>query len=382
MKKRQIIIVVSAVVIIAAGVLGREYLSSLKKDPPKRSTPKAKQFVKTDLVQYATKGTQIQASGRVKAAQKVILTPEVQGKLMRGAIRFKEGTDFKKGQLLFKIDDTEARLNLNAEKSSFLTQIANILPDIKIDYPEAYPQWKKYFDEIEIEGQLKPLPEIEQPQLKTFLAVQNVLNRYYAIKSAEARLEKYNFYAPFDGSFSSVNYETGANVSPGAQIAEIIESQDLEIEVPLSYEQIQWVEKGKKAEVTDYKDNTYTAEINRISSFLDPSTQSVKIYLKINNPGHFYEGMYMDVILEGPNIEEVYEIPRQALFDKNQVYLLQKDSSLQKQNVEVIKLNPSTAYIRGLKAKSKVVTEALVSASEEVKYLPAGDNSDKQKRKS
>lgn len=370
MQKRQIIIIAIAVAIVVLGIFAKNYLASLKKDPPKRSLPETFQYTKVDKVQYSNLASKIKSNGRIRAGKRVVLTPEVQGKLTTASIPLKEGASFNKGQLLFKIDDTEAQLQLKAQKSNFLTALASILPDIKIDYPDAYADWKAYFDAVEIEGTLKQLPKVNDSKLKTLLAVKNILNQFYSIKSTEARLDKYSFYAPFDGSFSKVMFEAGTIVNPGAQIAEIIESKDMEIEVPLATDQLPWIEVGTNAEILDDKGDIYDAKVKRISSFLDASTQSVKAYLSFSNPGNFYEGMYVDVLLEGPEVENVFEVPRAAVFDKNQVYLL-SDSTLQSKKVEVVKLNEFTAYIRGIKEGKQVVTEALLNTSSEMKYLPA-----------
>lgn len=370
MQKRQIIIILVAVVIVVAGVAGKNYLASLKKDPPKRSLPETHQYTKVDKVKYSNLASKIKSSGRVRSGKRVVLSPEVQGKLTSSVVALKEGASFNKGQLLFKIDDTEAQLQLKAQKSNFLTALASILPDIKIDYPDDYPAWKDYFDGIDIEKDLKQLPEVKDSKLKTLLAVKNILNQYYSIKSTEARLDKYSFYAPFNGSFSKVMFEAGTIVNPGAQIAEIIESTDMEIELPLTTDQVPWIKVGGNAQILDSKGQTYDAKVKRISSFLDATTQSIKAYLSFTNPGNFYEGMYVDVLLEGPEVENVFEIPRAAIFDKNQVYIL-SDSSLQAKKVEVVKQNEYTAFIRGIDEGKQVVTEALLNTSSEVKYLPA-----------
>ncbi|MEX0813021.1 MAG: HlyD family efflux transporter periplasmic adaptor subunit [Chitinophagales bacterium] len=377
MQKRQIIITAVAIAILVVGFFANKYLSSLKKDPPKRSLPEMQQYAKVTKVSYSTQASTIPGNGRIQAGKRVILSPEVQGLLMEGDVNLKEGASFRKGQLLFKIDDTEARLQLKAEKSNFLTALAGILPDIKIDYPDDYPKWKSYFDDIDIDKKIAEMPSFKDSKLKTLLSVKNILSLYYNIKSAEVRIEKYSFFAPFSGSFSRVMLEAGTIVNPGVQIAEIIESADLEIEMPLATDEIQWVEIGTKGKIIDSKGKQYPATVKRMASFLDASTQSVNVYLQFKNPGHFYEGMYVDVLLQGPEIDSVFEIPRAAIFNKNQIYVL-KDSLLQPKTAEIIKANEKTALIRGPEKGAWVVSEALMNPGKENKYLPKKENSPQQ----
>ena len=116
---------------------------------------------------------------------------------------------------MYRINDAEARLNLQARKSQFLNLIASSLPDFKIDFTEDYPAWQTYFESIEIDKSLNSLPEITTNKVKTFLATKNILGEYYSIKSGEENLRKYYLYAPYDGSIVNVNLETGTVVNPG-----------------------------------------------------------------------------------------------------------------------------------------------------------------------
>ena len=80
----------------------------------------------------------ISATGRLSSQEEVDLSSEVQGKYYRADVVLKEGTNFKKGDLLVRIFDEEAKNNLKASKSRFMNGIAGILPDIRIDFPESY----------------------------------------------------------------------------------------------------------------------------------------------------------------------------------------------------------------------------------------------------
>lgn len=209
MKTRQFIILGSALVLLIGAFFGMQYLTSLKKDPPRRKPQATKTFVQTRTVAYSQLPANIQAFGRVRTAQPLDLAAEVAGRLLPGQVTLREGASFSKGTVLFKVDDTEAKLTLQAAKSTFLKDIAAILPDLKIDYAARFATWESFFNAIEPN---KPLPELPEPatnQEKTFLASRNILTSYYNILRQEANLEKYVIRAPFAGSITEVFLQEG-----------------------------------------------------------------------------------------------------------------------------------------------------------------------------
>ena len=138
MKKRQVIITTTALVVVFGSFGLMNFFSGMAEAPVERVEPEVKKYVKTVKVAYTTVPTEITAYGRVRAAESLDLIAEKSGRMSQVSVRLKEGISFRKGDLLFKIDDTEARLNLQSQKSNFLRDLAAILPDLKIDYGDNY----------------------------------------------------------------------------------------------------------------------------------------------------------------------------------------------------------------------------------------------------
>ena len=225
MKLRQIIILGVAGLVLIGSFGVSKFLAGQKEEPEERKIPVTKKYVATERVEYSDIKTDVQAYGRVQSSHTLDLLSEVSGRMYESRVRLKEGVNFKKGNLIFYIDDTEASLNLKSQKSNFLRDIAAILPDLKLDYSENYEQWNTYFSSIVIDGKLPELPKIISQKEKTFIATKGIFSSFYAIKSAEERLRKHKFYAPWDGSISQINLETGAFVNPGVAIGKIMRPQ-------------------------------------------------------------------------------------------------------------------------------------------------------------
>ena len=121
------------------------------------------------MVQYTTQNSTLEATGRILSQQSVELIAEVQGKLLPGDVPLKAGQEFRAGDVLARIYDRDTRFALQARKSAYLNALANILPDLKMDYPEAYTAWVDFFNTIDLENPLPPFPEVNAP-LKIFLS--------------------------------------------------------------------------------------------------------------------------------------------------------------------------------------------------------------------
>lgn len=363
---KQIRIIISIVVMLGLASIGMVILMNMKKDPPKKPQVEFIRYVKARKVQYVDIESRVAGSGRLASTHQVDVISEVQGKILPGDVPLKKGQGFKEGDLLFRIFDREARLTLLAKKSRFLNVIANLLPDFKVDYPESYPKWTAFLGTIEVEKDIPPLPEIQSDKEKIFLAGRGILSDYYSIKSDEVRLDKYMIYAPFSGSYTDVYLEAGAVANTGTRVARIIRTDKLEVEVPIEVKNAHWISLGDTVQV-EGEDGTgeWTGKVVRKSSFVDPGSQSVSIFVKLDaNPANpLLPGVYLKAIFPGIMVDNAMEIPRNAVFNSNEVFVVQ-EGRLSKRLIDIRKVNETTLIFTGLQEGIDVVVEPLVNATE------------------
>lgn len=362
-------------------VLGSFALSKVlggMKDPPKKKPPKEiKKYVKTTPVVYGDVNTWITAHGRVSTAQTLDMIAEVSGKMKRGSVPLKAGQKFRKGTLLYSIDNTEVKLNLNAQKSNFLRDIAGILPDLKIDFSDNFDNWENYFQAIDIEKPLPELPEHKSSKEKTFLATKNIFSSYYTIKSAEANLRKYHFFAPFNGSITKVNFQSGSYVNPGSNIANLVQSNNMEIKVDVALKDINWVQSGAPVTITtDNKVNSWKGKVIRIGEVVNQQTQSIDVYVAIEKGDTpIYDGIYLQAQIPGLQVKKSMVIPRNAIFNGNEVFVLE-DTALKVKKVKLHKLNPENAIFSGLNEGENLVVEPLINAHNNMKAFKLEEKKD------
>jgi len=364
--RKSLISMVAVIVLFVATFAIYYALSSFGKAPAEKIREEAKFFVKTKEVTYTTNSSKIIETGRLTSQQNVDLSVEVPGQIIAGDVTLREGSGFKKGDLLIRVFDEEARNNLKASKSRFMNSIAGILPDIKIDYSDSFTKYLEFFNSIKITEPLPPLPDPDSEQEKVFLASRNILNEYYSIKSAEVRLSRYRIYAPFDGTFTAVYLEPGSVANPGSRIASMIRTDKLEVEVPVRIEDAYWINVDDKVKLTT-KDHhvSWNGIVVRKSNFMDPSSQAIAVYVSIahekNQP--LFPGQYLIAEFASKTLEGTMAIPRNAVFDKNKVFTVE-DGVLVENTIDVLKTNETTVFFSGLNEGVNVVVEPLVNAKE------------------
>ncbi|MBN1598170.1 MAG: efflux RND transporter periplasmic adaptor subunit [Bacteroidales bacterium] len=366
MNSRQVIviIVIGLITIILAGAAAVG-LKSLKKRSEKPVPPKIVRKVNSVYVEYKNVYTQLEVSGRVISQQSVEVISEVQGEILQGDVPFKKGQKFNKNDVLIRIYNKNALYGLQARKSAFLNLLANILPDLRIDYPSVYPEWVKFFESVNLIKELPDLPTINTNQEKIFLASKNILSEYYAIKSDEIQLRKYSILAPYDGAIQDVLLEVGSIANPGSRIAQIIKTDQLEIEVPVEVSDASWLKIGDLAMLKSESGQLAgTAKIKRISPYVDAGTQSINIYLSVQGKKQMlFPGEYLRVQFSGMLISNSMEIPRNAVFNRNEVFIIE-NGVLKKRQVSLQKVNENTIIFNGLKEGIELVTEPLANATE------------------
>lgn len=305
--------------------------------------------------------------GKVNASTSINIATEVQGQL-NAAISLKKGTKFRKGQTLFTIKNTDAKLALQSKKSSFLTQLTTILPDLNIDYPESYNNWKIFFEKITVSKPLPTLPDFKSTKEKSFIISRNILSQYYSIKSDEERLKKYIITAPFSGSIIESFSDNGAVVSPGMSIIKILREGKLEIEIPVLSKNLSLVHLGQEVQLKDNENQNIIGKVTRIGDYVNPTTQTFPVFVTINqNDANLYNGMYLEAVINCDTKQFASKIPRTAIFDDNYIFTVEKENILTKQKIVVATTQDKEVIVTNLTDGTTVVSEAIVNAKEGTK---------------
>ncbi|MEM0998100.1 MAG: efflux RND transporter periplasmic adaptor subunit [Bacteroidota bacterium] len=365
MLNRQTIIVgVSAVVLVGLGIFLMFFLSGKKKPQPRKAALVPPPKVRVEPVQYSELETELEYYGRVGSFNSVDIVAEVGGMIQPGNVLLKTGQRVQKGQLLFQLDATETRLNLQSQKSQFLKSIADILADLKVDFPERFPVWQKYFSSIEVDQELPELPSARSTKEKTFLATRGIISSYYSILSAEERLRKYRVYAPFSGSLSAVMMEPGTVANPGGRVATLLRTDKLELILPVNAQDLRWVKKGAAVEIfSEDGGQQWQGKVARMGDKLDAATQSVNVYISVNpnRDQRILDGQYLRARVPGRVLVQAMRIPRKAVFGGNKVYIVEEGRMVE-QEITIHRTNSESLLFSGIKEGQQIVVEPPVNA--------------------
>ncbi len=375
---RKISVVAGIVIPLVIAAFAFNYLSSQKAPPKKKSfTGSDTRRVEIITVENNLVPSTLDVQGRLVAFDKIDILAEVSGILEPTSTTFKVGSRFAKNSVMLKIDSEEAELNLLSQKSTLLNAITQLMPDLKIDYPESFDHWRTYLQQFDIEKLIQSFPEPLDDKEKFFIATRNILSQYYNIKSAETRLSKYNIYAPFSGVITETMINPGSLVRVGQKLGALMNTNNYELEVTVRLAELNFIKVGSLVSLhSDDIAGNWNGRVNRISDQIDAGTQTVIVFIGVTG-GKLKEGMYLRGGVKLKNIENAFELSRDLLVNQSKVYIIQDDSLLALQEVDVVKSTETTVIISGLKNGTKLLKEVFPGIFEgmKVELKKDGDNS-------
>lgn len=365
--------VISAIltfVILFLGMVGYQMLANREQPPNTLNDPdrtRRRVQVQRFLPQESTH--QIPVDGRLTAFEKVNFFANVGGILLPSSKVIKKGTYVKKGELLFDIDQRKAKFQLLAQRSQLLNTITLMMPDLKIDYPTAFPKWTAYLEEFDVEQTTPDFPASEAAKVKAFIATRGIQQQFYNIKNAEATLADFKIYAPFSGVITQALIYPGTMVNPGQQLGEMINNNSFELETAVSERELSYVDLGAEARLTGSLPNQeWLGRVQRIGTEIDPVTQNVPVFISVKGQ-QLKAGMYLSGTIAGRPLAETVALPKSMIVDQNYV-LTVVDSSVQRFELDIVKRDEEYVYSRNLKPDQWVIYSSVVGLFEGQEVIP------------
>jgi multidrug efflux pump subunit AcrA (membrane-fusion protein) len=349
-----------ALAIIAGSIYAaREIMDS--KDTQRPTVPKQIKVVRVDTVRNQEVSVTVSASGSLVAREKVALYSEVQGIFKKGTRLFKTGQPYRKGETLIRIDPTEYKATVVSARSNLYNQITGIMPDLRLDFPEAFPQWEAYLRKFDLNRPVRPLPKANSELESFFISGRGIDAAYYNLKNLESRLSKFRITAPFDGVLTEALVTEGTLIRPGQKLGEFINPAEYELEVSLSKTYGDLLKVGNQVVLTELDDSsTYKGYINRVNARVDPASQTITVFIGVRDKS-LKEGQYLQARLRARKIEDAYSMDRSLLQEGNRVYVV-RDTILDLMNVEPVHFGDSQVVLKGLPEGSLVLSRPVVGA--------------------
>lgn len=310
----------------------------------------------------------IESQGTLLPRTESDLSAEVSGRIIEVSDSFRAGGNFRKGELLVKIDpaDYEA-IFANTEAELANAQLA--LAQEEALSEQAAADWAALG-----EGEASDLT-LRKPQLAQANA--RIKSAQASLKRAQRDLDRTAVRAPFDGRVLSTNADIGQFVSaaPAAPIARIFATDRAEIRLPITESnaelletldrRMRFVQLRKKA--NDHA-KVWTARFARLEATIDTSSRLLYAVAELEEPFSPSEkhpeplrrGQFLHAEIEGRSIHNAYVLPRYALRGSDTVYILNGAGNAVTRKVSIIKSDAKEVVItEGLNDGDRIITSPI-----------------------
>ena len=350
-----------AVAILAVGLFVSKTLGGMsQKEEIKEDTRKLQ--VRVLKAQPDTVALPLTVYGRLNAVNRADLLAEVSGTFKSSDRTFMEGTRFSKGETIIRLDDSEARANAMSVKGNFINALLAILPDLNQDYASDYDRFKAYYDACSLEHPLAALPSAEG-KLEKFLIARGIQGAFFQAKSAEERLAKFSIKAPFNGVVAAANVKPGNLVSPGRALGTFVNTDSYELRSAVSLGYADQLSLGQEVVFTSPDvAGSWTGRISRIAPVVDAATQSINIITAVRGQ-KLREGMYLTGAIQGVEVMDALKLPASMVFDNKYMYMIESDSVLAKNEVQVVEWLDNEVIVRGVASGAVLVNEPTLKAA-------------------
>jgi len=166
-----------------------------------------------------TKGVYLVTDGTIDFAEKPVpIYFRVPGILEKGELELKPGTTFKKGQLLFQIDNRKAYAEYRSYQRDLAALVEAFLRVIEKEVPTESTKWKLFASGIHPSQLLPEFPAVNARELAA-LNNSGVAELYDKTKRAETSMTDYFYVAIQDGMILETFVKPGKKLSSGQKVA-------------------------------------------------------------------------------------------------------------------------------------------------------------------
>lgn len=304
-----IVAIIVAITVVVVGITTRaNNHTNLIEWTDKQAVP----TVSVGLPTGADEGASLDLPGRFEAFARAPIYARVSGYLKSWKADI--GTQVKAGQLLAEIETPDLDQELLQAKADLASAQANV------DLAETTAKrWQEMLATESISKQEVDEKAGDYISKKAMVkAAEANVNRIVALKSYT------RIVAPFNGSVTARNTDTGALINAGGgselPLFEISDTRQLRLYVNLPQNYVGSIKQGTKAKITvpEYPDKVYTATVKSSSGSINAASGTTLVQLAVDNTaGELLPGGYANVSLDLPINKTALSVPASALiFDQ------------------------------------------------------------------
>lgn len=188
-------------------------------------------------------------------------------------------------------------------------------------------------------------------------------------KLAEIDVTRTEVHPPFSGAISSVMVEKGQYVQPGTPLFRLTRIDRVEIAIPLhplDFAKVaELVLSGEQPHVSlaenEISGDRWAGRVVRIAPEADIGTRTIDVFVEVDNTGNpapLLPGMFVQARIEGPHLNDVIVIPREAVLSSNGAsrVFVARDGRAQQVDIEVSRRLEGMAFVSaGLQPRDQII---------------------------
>lgn len=344
------------VIIIIGAIIGARMLILTK--PKAERKPKSEPVV-TVLVDELKKGDypiSFYVSGTVTPARRVSLLPQVSGLVTEESAAFIPGGYLEKGTVVVRIDPRDYTYTLSARQADLAKA------QLAYESERGMQQVAKHEWNQLKQGEINDLEKslvLREPHLASSRSALNAAQA--GVDKAKLDLERTAITAPFNALVVTKNISTGAFVSPATVVGDIIGTDEFWIRFTMPAAQLPLLtvpstgETGAKVIITPTTSGTDASWQGTVLSRnpeIEATGRLAQLLAVVKNPlvpvnGHtLLLGQYVHVQIQGNPLENVFRIPRSALHNNDELWIVKDDDRLEIRTVNPILREKDYIYVR------------------------------------
>lgn len=289
---KQWAIAVLVVVLAVAGVAVYQVFFDILAD--EEEAPRSAARVNVVIPELTQVRDRITAVGTLRSRNAVELTAEVSGRVVE--MNFREGERVSKGQLLVRLDDRQARADLQVSEAR--------LADARRQYERAQ--------------RLRTNNSISQSQvdeLRTGLDVAEAERQ-----SARTRLDNHRIEAPFEGVIGLTDIRLGTYLTTGTGIATLDATEEMELSFTIPERFLGQIHAGQLVEGISaaFPGEAFRGELSHLGTRVSELSRTLPVRALIGNPdGRLLPGQFISVSL---TLRErlALVVPEQAILNQGE----------------------------------------------------------------
>jgi RND family efflux transporter MFP subunit len=336
--------------ILIAALVGARIIIANKPQAERGAPPVVPVAVEAVRVQPSSFQVVVRAEGTVEPRTQSTLIPQVSGVVRSISPSFRDGGFFEKGDVLVTLDPKDYELAI-ASAEAQVAQAESALEQELAQAEVVKNDWK-------LLGKKAPELGLRKPQIAAARAA--VLSARAQLERARTDLERTRIRGPYAGQVLEKSVDVGQFVSPGTVLARIYATDYVEIRLPLSPRELEFVDlpqhyrddAGKPSEagpavsvLADIGRHSWRWEgrIVRAEGAIDTSSRQLFVVAQVDDPyGRGPQGrpplrigQFVRAEIAGRTLEPAFVLPRGALREGNEVLIVDADSRLERRPVTV-----------------------------------------------